>query len=251
MKVGTSGFFVAEIQGKLRNRGYTVPLSGYMNRATFKALQEVIGISDDEIPDKEINRILFNPEADESEEIARVWLEKARALAPACKYGPGRGAEVDGVFIPSKTWHCNSIVVFMLAWYYNTTPYRKHNNIPPVMDIVTNEGDFMYQNRYKCFGYSDKIKPIAIKPINARAVMLLPPGAYILIESSFTNGQWRWGHHTSMLLNGQRWAADGHRGSEGYSGTPMSLKPFEVRTNKLYQVFKIVVPSEETGKWGG
>ena len=137
----------------------------------------------------------------------------------------------------------------MLHWYYNVVPYRKHSNLPPTEQIMKHTGEFIYQNRYKCFGFQDKVRRVSKKLVDGAYVSKLT-GTYIIFESTFNGKRWRWGHHVCILMDGIRWAADGWRNENGtYSGTKMFLGPWVVKKNKLYEVYEIVVESQEVGKW--
>jgi hypothetical protein len=301
LRRGDSGAEVEELQKMLnyiQNAGLVV--DGDFGRNTeraVKAFQAANGLLIDGVYGMQTETVMLAqyiktyPSLTASEEEYRKKLMDAIKLMvdKPVIYGPGRGMFKDDRWIilygpgglgmkkwgalktPGPSFHCTSLVNFMLSYLFNRNKNYTHaGNCLQVMTLIEND------NSPHMVDPTGKLSPEKYRGFGGRAIRLASDGDTVernpflafdkmhkyldgkeIIErqdelglltvwsqSTKSNGRWNWDHHTGFIIKAQdgtlnRFASDGYVSRGKYSCSPIAYGPFTFNANSLYQVFKI------------
>jgi len=173
-------------------------------------------------------------------------------------YGPGRGdGSQEGFIITAVpptirrkpddplSFHCSSWTNFVLACFTGLDPeqYTHRGNMPSLFKVAGTDGRFMWNRTYRgkkllvrdvpIQGFGEHTEDLGAMSPQQLRVVLQEPGLYVCGESTkLRSGYWKHWHHTSAFFVDDcgciyRCAADGFRGSRGYSHTPMRLQKLD------------------------
>lgn len=162
------------------------------------------------------------------------------------------------------SFHCTSWCNFFMSWLCRRNEdYTHAGNIPNIWDLLLDSPD-VHQNPgagpYRGFG--DVCYPIvpdgsAVKRHGVSKVMDVHelyarradlPTFLMFGQSTKKSTGWKWWHHTGLYVthNGKlyRMAADGSKGSKGYSAKPMvwtEITPANIKSfdNAIYRVYGV------------
>lgn len=199
------------------------------------------------------------------------------------RYGPGRGLWVNDKFVITygagklggtvKQWpnvlgktypafHCTSWCNFLMSWLCRRNQdYTHAGNIPEIWELMQSSPD-VHPKPYPYRGFGDVSYPItpdgsAVKRHGIRKIIDARelferradlPTFMIFGQSTKKPGGWKWWHHTGAYVarSGSlyRIAADGSKGSSGYSGKPMRFIEITPKNlgdfaNVIYRVYGV------------
>lgn len=163
------------------------------------------------------------------------------------------------------TLHCSSWTNLLLGVLLAADPALWHHggNMPSLEELCETSGRWRYAvpggSTISVLGYRDHCR--RVRPRTGRTLTPLElwerrgelgPVTVSAQSSRLANGSWRWEHHTVAWLRNPlhpgvlyRVAADGSRGTGGYSGTPMDIevldhaKAIELTGRQLHRAWTV------------